>query len=67
MEEDNAEQNGDMKDRDILGVARTGDLAKGLLLTGDRSVDLVVMCRNKPTLSLLNKVAAALKEEVKVN
>jgi len=54
-----------MKDRDILGVARTGDLAKGLLLTGDRSVDLVVMCRNKPTLSLLNKVAAALKEEVK--
>merc|ERR1719452_330756 len=67
-EENNGEQNGDVKDkenRDILGVARTGDLAKGLLLTGDRSVDLVVMCRNKPTLTLLNKVVAALKEEVK--
>eukprot|EP00088_Acartia_fossae_P021106 TRINITY_DN2257_c0_g1_i13.p1 TRINITY_DN2257_c0_g1~~TRINITY_DN2257_c0_g1_i13.p1 ORF type:complete len:585 (-),score=162.06 TRINITY_DN2257_c0_g1_i13:73-1797(-) len=60
-------KNGDdgKENRDILGVARTGDLAKGLLLTGDRTVELVVMCREKPTLPLLAKVGEGLKEEVK--
>jgi zinc finger RNA-binding protein len=64
---DEPKENGDGKHeyRDILGVARTGDLAKGLLLTGDKAVDLVVMCSKKPTLTLLNKVLEGLKEEVK--
>jgi len=63
-----ADKNGEAakhENRDILGVARTGDLAKGLLLTGDRSVELVVMCKNKPTLPLLTKMGEALKEQVK--
>jgi len=64
---DEPKENGEGKHeyRDILGVARTGDLAKGLLLTGDKAVDLVVMCSKKPTLTLLNKMLEGLKEEVK--
>jgi hypothetical protein len=31
--------------REMVGVARVGPLAKGLLLAGDRQVELVVMCR----------------------
>lgn len=56
--------NKDEKDRDVVGVARVADLAKGLLLTGDKEVQLVVMCRTKPTVSLLNKVAETLKPEL---
>ncbi len=35
-------------------------------MSGDRSVELVVMCKNKPTLPLLTKMGEALKEQVKV-
>ncbi len=35
-------------------------------MAGDRSVELVVMCKNKPTLPLLTKMGEALKEQVKV-
>jgi len=46
--------------REMVGVARVGDLAKGLLLAGDRQVELVVMCRQKPTVDLLDTIAGAL-------
>jgi len=46
-------------------VARVGELAKGLLLSGDRSVNLVVMCRSKPTVSLLQSIKEALAPELK--
>jgi len=48
-----------------MGVARVGELAKGLLLSGDRSVNLVVMCRSKPTVSLLGSIKEALAPELK--
>jgi len=51
-------------DREIKGVARVGDLAKGLLLTGDKEVNLVVMCNNKPTTTLLEDITTAMKEEL---
>jgi len=51
-------------DREIMGVARVGDLAKGLLLTGDKEVNLVVMCSNKPSLALLETITTALKKEL---
>lgn len=35
---------------------RVGHLAKGLLLRGDANVELVVLCADKPTLTLLRKV-----------
>lgn len=47
-----------------MGVARVGDVAKGLLLTGDKEVNLVVMCCNKPTMTLLETITAALKKEL---
>jgi len=56
--------NKDEKQRDVVGVARVADLAKGLLLTGDKEVQLVVMCSNKPTVSLLNKITETLKPEL---
>lgn len=45
---------------------RVGHLAKGLLLQGDTNVELVVLCSDKPTLTLLRTVVdmlpAALKQ-----
>ncbi|KPI97055.1 Zinc finger RNA-binding protein [Papilio xuthus] len=39
---------------------RVGLLAKGLLLRGDRDVRLVVLCHDRPTVTLLKRVAADL-------
>jgi len=55
---------GTASDREILGVARVGDLAKGLLLTGDKEVQLVLMCKTKPTLKKLQEIADLLRPEL---
>jgi len=57
---------GEDDERKLIGVARVGDLAKGLLLKGDKEVNLVVMCDKKPTLSLLETITNALKKELGV-
>lgn len=44
---------------------RVGHLAKGLLLKGDNSVELVVLCADKPTLTLLKKVVELLPVALK--
>lgn len=49
--------------RILKGVMRVGVLAKGLLLTGDVSVQLVVMCAEKPTRTLLDRVADNLPKQ----
>ncbi|XP_044756419.1 zinc finger RNA-binding protein isoform X7 [Coccinella septempunctata] len=46
--------------RMLKGVMRVGHLAKGLLLRGDNKVELVVLCDDKPTLTLLRKVVGLL-------
>ncbi|XP_048519149.1 zinc finger RNA-binding protein isoform X5 [Dendroctonus ponderosae] len=46
--------------RMLRGVMRVGHLAKGLLLKGDNQVELVVLCADKPTLTLLKKVVELL-------
>ncbi|MCP6198809.1 hypothetical protein NL445_27620, partial [Klebsiella pneumoniae] len=46
--------------RALKGVMRVGLLAKGLLLKGDRDVQLVVLCHDRPTVTLLKRVAADL-------
>ncbi|XP_047995890.1 zinc finger RNA-binding protein isoform X1 [Leguminivora glycinivorella] len=43
--------------RALKGVMRVGLLAKGLLLKGDRDVRLVVLCHDRPTVTLLKRVA----------
>ncbi|KAK1116490.1 hypothetical protein K0M31_019021 [Melipona bicolor] len=52
--------------RILRGVMRVGNLAKGLLLSGDNHVCLVVLCAEKPTRSLLNKVAEILPAQLKI-
>ncbi|XP_066993035.2 zinc finger RNA-binding protein isoform X2 [Anabrus simplex] len=52
--------------RVLKGVMRVGVLAKGLLLHGDTAVNLVVLCAEKPTRTLLNKVAENLPKQLKV-
>ena len=48
----------------LKGVMRVGILAKGLLLRGDTSVQLVVLCGEKPTRTLLDRVADALPQHL---
>lgn len=49
----------------LKGVMRVGYLAKGLLLQGDNLVELVVLCSEKPTLALLQRVASELPAKLK--
>jgi len=53
--------------RDLKGVMRVGLLAKGLLLHGDLELQLVVLCHNRPTKSLLSFLAERLPAELTVN
>uniref|UniRef100_A0A8U7NKT3 Interleukin enhancer binding factor 3 n=1 Tax=Corvus moneduloides TaxID=1196302 RepID=A0A8U7NKT3_CORMO len=60
-EEENKE-GGDQKateqlTRTLRGVMRVGLVAKGLLLKGDLDLELVLLCKDKPTAKLLEKVA----------
>lgn len=52
--------------RVLKGVMRVGVLAKGLLLHGDLNVNLVVLCSEKPTRTLLERVADALPKQIAV-
>ncbi|KAK0161092.1 hypothetical protein PV327_009607 [Microctonus hyperodae] len=52
--------------RILRGFMRIGNLAKGLLLSGDNHVCLVVLCAEKPTKTLLNKVAEILPAQLKI-
>ncbi|XP_045216764.1 zinc finger RNA-binding protein-like [Mercenaria mercenaria] len=49
--------------RILKGVMRVGVLAKGLLLHGDLNVHLVVLCSEKPTRTLLERVADGLPKQ----
>lgn len=53
--------------RMLKGVMRVGLLAKGLLLKGDRTVQLVVLCSQPPTYQLLDRVAKALPVHLSVS
>ncbi|XP_028977462.2 zinc finger RNA-binding protein isoform X1 [Esox lucius] len=50
--------------RMLKGVMRVGILAKGLLLHGDRNVELILLAAKKPTLALLKEVAEQLPREL---
>ena len=49
----------------ISGMVRVGDLSKGLLLASDRSVDLVLLCKDTPTKTLLSEITSTLKSKLK--
>lgn len=46
---------------------RVGLVAKGLLLKGDLDLELVLLCKDKPTVTLLKKVAENLIEQLAVS
>uniref|UniRef100_A0A3B3WVR7 Uncharacterized protein n=1 Tax=Poecilia mexicana TaxID=48701 RepID=A0A3B3WVR7_9TELE len=48
----------------LCGVTRVGLLAKGLLIRGDLELELVLMCRPKPTKLLLYTVSANLPLQI---
>lgn len=48
----------------LKGVMRVGILAKGLLLRGDRNVELILLTAKKPTISLLENIAKQLPNEL---
>ncbi|XP_007246260.3 zinc finger RNA-binding protein [Astyanax mexicanus] len=55
----------DSQSRMLKGVMRVGILAKGLLLHGDRNVQLILLAAKKPTMSLLNSIAEQLPKQLK--
>lgn len=52
-------------ERVLKGVMRVGVLAKGLLLKGNLNLELVVLCAEKPTYTLLKKVGKLVPEKLK--
>lgn len=50
----------------LKGVMRVGILAKGLLLRGDRDVQLILLTARKPTVALLDSIAEQLPKELEV-
>uniref|UniRef100_A0A3Q3JZA5 DZF domain-containing protein n=1 Tax=Monopterus albus TaxID=43700 RepID=A0A3Q3JZA5_MONAL len=48
----------------LKGVMRVGILAKGLLLRGDRNVELILLTAKKPTISLLKSITKQLPKEL---
>ncbi|XP_061685626.1 interleukin enhancer-binding factor 3-like isoform X1 [Syngnathoides biaculeatus] len=54
------------QNRIMHGIMRVGLLAKGLLLKGDMNLELVLLCFNKPTITMLNQVAESLRAQLEI-
>ncbi|KAJ8277362.1 hypothetical protein GJAV_G00074360 [Gymnothorax javanicus] len=54
----------DPQPRVLKGVMRVGILAKGLLLHGDSTVQLILLAAKKPTVTLLETIAELLPKEL---
>ncbi|KAF0037812.1 hypothetical protein F2P81_010686 [Scophthalmus maximus] len=65
--EDAEAQSTDSQERVLRGVMRVGLVAKGLLLKGDKDLELVLLCSNKPTVTLLKEVAEKLTAQLEAN
>ena len=50
--------------RQVKGVMRIGAVAKGMLLAGDKVVELAVLCQDRPTKTLLARVFKALSQQM---
>uniref|UniRef100_A0A8C1YSY3 Zinc finger RNA-binding protein n=1 Tax=Cyprinus carpio TaxID=7962 RepID=A0A8C1YSY3_CYPCA len=64
--EDDKEKKEPPKDRVLKGVMRVGVLAKGLLLRGDKNVNLVLLCSEKPTKNLLTRIVEHLPKQLTI-
>ena len=50
--------------RQVKGVMRIGALAKGLLLKGDKLVELAVLCQDRPTKALLARMFKCFSQQM---
>uniref|UniRef100_A0A3Q3A885 Zinc finger RNA-binding protein n=1 Tax=Kryptolebias marmoratus TaxID=37003 RepID=A0A3Q3A885_KRYMA len=66
VKEEDKEKKEPAKDRVLKGVMRVGVLAKGLLLRGDKNVNLVLLCSEKPTKSLLTSIMEHLPKQLTI-
>uniref|UniRef100_A0A3B4UK97 Zinc finger RNA-binding protein n=1 Tax=Seriola dumerili TaxID=41447 RepID=A0A3B4UK97_SERDU len=64
--EEDKEKKESCKDRSLKGVMRVGVLAKGLLLRGDKNVNLVLLCLEKPTKGLLTRIVEHLPKQLSI-
>ncbi|XP_073321777.1 zinc finger RNA-binding protein [Pagrus major] len=64
VKEEDKEKKEPAKDRALKGVMRVGVLAKGLLLRGDKNVNLVLLCSDKPTKRLLTRIVEHLPKQL---
>ncbi|KAJ3599469.1 hypothetical protein NHX12_033430 [Muraenolepis orangiensis] len=62
--EEGEEKSAETPGRLLKGVMRVGILAKGLLLHGDKNVELILLTAKKPTMSLLERIAQQLPKEL---
>ncbi|XP_036382319.1 zinc finger RNA-binding protein isoform X2 [Megalops cyprinoides] len=62
--EEDKEKKDAPRDRALKGVMRVGVLAKGLLLRGDKNVNLVLLCSEKPTKNLLTRIVEHLPKQL---
>ncbi|XP_024919953.1 interleukin enhancer-binding factor 3 homolog isoform X1 [Cynoglossus semilaevis] len=65
-EADKENEQRDHAARSLRGVMRVGLVAKGLLLKGDLDLELVLLCKDKPTVGLLKKVSENLEMQLKL-
>lgn len=65
-EGDSESDHKDQATRSLRGVMRVGLVAKGLLLKGDLDLELVLLCKDKPTVSLLKKVSENLVTQLQL-
>lgn len=61
------EESKDTDSRLLCGVIRVGQLGEGLLMSFDKKVDVVLRCRDIPTLSLLTQIVADLPNQIDVS
>jgi len=50
----------------LMGVIRVGQFAKCIMLDGDLLAELVVICADKPTTTLLRRIATLMATEILV-
>ena len=46
------------------GMVRVGDLSKGLLLASDRTVNLILLCKHTPSITLLRDIQKLIVEKL---
>ncbi|XP_044038446.1 interleukin enhancer-binding factor 3 homolog isoform X1 [Siniperca chuatsi] len=64
---DKESEHKDQATRSLRGVMRVGLVAKGLLLKGDLDLELVLLCKDKPTINLLKNVSENLVTQLKAS